>query len=94
MTPLIRFVRFISRPVLAITQLFVIIVVAWNILRFYPGDRWLLVRLGDYVAPWLFIGLLPALGVAIVGRHRWLIGATLIALLLFDLICLYAGRDL
>ena len=61
-------------------QLFVIAVLAWNVLRFYPGDRWLLVRLGNYFAPWLFMGLVPALVVAALGRRRWLIGATLLQL--------------
>lgn len=81
--PIKRFARFISQPTLATTQLFVITILAWNVLRFYPGDRWLAVRLGNYFAPWLFMGLVPALIVALLGRRRWLGVATLVALLLF-----------
>lgn len=83
MAQLIKLVRYISRLTLAIIQLFVIIILAWSVLRFYPGDRWLPVRLGTYFAPWLFMGLVPALFVATLGRHRWLIGAILVALFLF-----------
>lgn len=83
MTRWIRLVRFMSKSTLTITYLFVITVLAWNVLRFYPGDRWLVVRLGDYFAPWLFMGLVPALIVALLEHRRWLGVATLVALLLF-----------
>jgi len=82
MTRWTRLVRFIGRLILVITQLFVLGILAWRVLRFYPGDSWLLVRLGDYFAPWLLMGLVPALIVASLRRRRWLIGTTLIALLL------------
>jgi vancomycin resistance protein VanJ len=43
--------------------------VTWNVLRIYPGDRWLPIRLGNYFAPWLFMALAPALVVALLGRR-------------------------
>lgn len=46
--------------------------VLWNLARIYPGDRWLLVRLGNYFAPWLMIGTFGACVVAFLGRRRWL----------------------
>jgi vancomycin resistance protein VanJ len=57
---------------MAAMSVFAIAMVAWNILRLYPGDRWLPVRLGNFVAPWLFLVLLVALAVAWLGRRPWL----------------------
>jgi endonuclease/exonuclease/phosphatase (EEP) superfamily protein YafD len=64
---------------MAATSVFAIAMVAWNILRLYPGDRWLPVRLGNFVAPWLFFVLLVALAAAWLGRRPWL--SRLLALL-------------
>lgn len=36
-------------------------VLFWYILRWWPGDRLLFVRLGNYFMPWLLIGLIPGL---------------------------------
>jgi vancomycin resistance protein VanJ len=58
---------------------FALALIIWNVLRIYPGDRWLLVRLGNYFAPWLFMALVPALVVALLARRPWL---TRVALLL------------
>ena len=80
---LVKFAKTISKSTLIITQLFVIAILAWHVLCFYPGDSWLPVRLGSYFAPWFFMGMIPALIVAMWRRRRWLIGATLVALLLF-----------
>ncbi len=78
---LIRFIQKISPPLI---KAFVISVLAWNLFRLYPGDRWLVVRLGNYAAPWLFLGLIPALTIAIFHRRYWLVGATVVALLIFS----------
>ena len=72
--------RFAGRLSLAGAQLLIVAVIAWLALRFYPGDRWTPARLGSYFAPWLFMALLPALGVVLIARRRW--SARLITLLL------------
>jgi endonuclease/exonuclease/phosphatase (EEP) superfamily protein YafD len=59
---------------LAGVHLLVLVVTAWLVLHFYPGDRWMPVRLASYFAPWLFMALVPALGVAWLNRARWLSG--------------------
>jgi vancomycin resistance protein VanJ len=74
-------VRFIQRLIIAATQLYVLGILGWHILRAYPGDRWFPVLLGSYLAPWLMLPLLPALGVALLGRRRWLAMLTLLAIL-------------
>jgi vancomycin resistance protein VanJ len=79
-----QFVRFSTRLAgrlsLAGAQLLIVAIFAWLVFRFYPGDRWTPVRLGNYFAPWLFMALLPALGITLLGRRRrW---ARLMALLL------------
>jgi endonuclease/exonuclease/phosphatase (EEP) superfamily protein YafD len=56
---------------------------AWNLLRIYPGDRWLPVRLGNYFAPWLFMALGPALIIALLGRRPWLSRVVLLLALVF-----------
>lgn len=48
--------------------------VAWNVMRFYPGDSWFPVRLGNYFAPWLLMVAALATLVAALGRRRWLTG--------------------
>jgi len=72
-----------NRTLLRATQIFIIIVLTWYALRLYPGDDWLPVSLGNYIVVWFFVGLIPALGVAILKRRPWLIGGALVGLLLF-----------
>lgn len=79
-TKLTKITKYSQRIVILITQIFIAIIVAWLALRFYPGDRWLPVRLGSYVAPWFFMGLIPSLIITLLVRRR---GWSLIALLLF-----------
>jgi hypothetical protein len=50
---------------LAIAYLLVLVLIVWPLLRLYPGDRWLPVRLGSYFTPWLLMALLPALAIAL-----------------------------
>ena len=76
------FSKLFGRITLAAVQLFVLGVLTWSILRVFPGDRLLPVRLGSYFLPWILIALLPTLLIAIVSRRRWTIGFTLLALLL------------
>jgi vancomycin resistance protein VanJ len=59
---------------------------AWNVLRWYPGDRWLPVRLGNYFAPWLLVAASVGLCLAALGRRRWLSG------LLGILVLILGGR--
>jgi endonuclease/exonuclease/phosphatase (EEP) superfamily protein YafD len=66
--------RLIGRLSIAATQVFVFILTVWLLLRLYPGDRWLFVRLGSYFAPWLFLALGPTLIIALIGKRRWLTG--------------------
>src|SRR5262245_15471081 len=75
--------RLIQRLIIAATQIFVLLVLSWHILRFYPGDRWVLIRWGSYLAPWLMLALVPALCIALAGRRRWLALLTLLAFVLF-----------
>jgi vancomycin resistance protein VanJ len=75
--------RFSQRLIIAATQIFVLGVLSWHILRFYPGDRWYLVRLGSYFAPWLMMALVPFLSVALLGRRLKLATLALVAMLLF-----------
>ena len=67
-------IRLIGRLSIAAAQVFVLILIAWLLLRLYPGDRWLFVRLGSYFAPWLLLALGPALIIALIGKRRWLTG--------------------
>ena len=71
--------KLFGRTTLAAVQLFVLAVLAWSILRVFPGDRLLPVRLGSYFLPWIFIALLPALLIAFISQKRWTIGFTLLA---------------
>jgi endonuclease/exonuclease/phosphatase (EEP) superfamily protein YafD len=50
----------------------VLLLVAWNLARIYPGDRWLPVRLGSYFAPWLMVAALVGFFLALIGRRAWL----------------------
>jgi vancomycin resistance protein VanJ len=43
----------------------------WYALRWWLGDHFLPVRLFNYFMPWLLVGLLPALVVAGLARHKW-----------------------
>lgn len=67
-------IRLIGRLSIAATQVFVLILTTWLLLRLYPSDRWLFVRLGSYFAPWLFMALCLALIIALIGKRRWLTG--------------------
>jgi vancomycin resistance protein VanJ len=64
--------RFAATWGVAILWSFAVTLVAWNLLRVYPGDRWLLVRVGNYFAPWLMMAAFAALLIASIGRRPWL----------------------
>jgi vancomycin resistance protein VanJ len=80
---LLSFVRFLGRATVAASWVFALALAAWNLLRIYPGDRWLPVRLGNYFAPWLFMALVPALIIALLGRRPWLSRVVLLLTLVF-----------
>lgn len=65
-------IQLLGRLAVAAAWVFAVGLAVWNMLRLYPGDRWLLVRLGNYFAPWLFMALVPALFVALLARRPWL----------------------
>lgn len=46
-------------------------VMLWYALRWWPGDRFLPVRLVNYFMPWLLVGLLPGLTLAGLARRKW-----------------------
>lgn len=52
--------------------LFSLGVLASYLMRWWPGDRLLPVRLTNYGMPWLLFGLAPGLIVAILARRQWL----------------------
>jgi vancomycin resistance protein VanJ len=52
--------------------LFGLSILAIYIMRWWPGDRLLPVRLANYIMPWLLWGLVPALIVSLLGQHSWL----------------------
>lgn len=58
-----------ARLSLATIHVLIFTIIAWQLLRFYPGDRWVLVRLAGYFAPWLFLGLGPGLVIALIARQ-------------------------
>jgi vancomycin resistance protein VanJ len=80
---LLYFFCFLGRLVIAATWVFAVGLVAWSLARLYPGDRWLLVRLGNYFSPWLFMGLAPALMIALLARRPWLTRGVLLLGLVF-----------
>lgn len=80
---LLSFVHFLGRLIIAATWVFAVALVAWNLLRIYPGDRWLWVRLGNYFAPWLFMALAPALIVALLAGRPWLSRVVLLLAVIF-----------
>jgi vancomycin resistance protein VanJ len=80
---MIRPIRFLGRLIIASAWVFAWGLVIWNLARLYPGDRWLFVRLGNYFAPWLFMALAPALGVALLARRTWLARLVLLLALIF-----------
>lgn len=82
---LFSFLRFLGRLAIAAAWVFAVGLVAWNLARLYPGDRWSLVRLGNYFAPWLFMALAPALVVALLARRPRLIGVVLSLGLVFGI---------
>jgi vancomycin resistance protein VanJ len=43
----------------------------WYGLRWWPGDRFLPVRLFNYFMPWLLLGLMPGLVLAGLARRKW-----------------------
>lgn len=43
------------------------------LLRWWPGERWALIRLMSSLTPWLLIGLLPGVFLAWLGRRHWLL---------------------
>ncbi len=77
------FVQLVVRLIIATAWVFAVALVAWNLARVYPGDRWLLVRLGNFFAPWLFMALTPALMVALLARRPWLLRFVLVLGLVF-----------
>jgi endonuclease/exonuclease/phosphatase family metal-dependent hydrolase len=79
------FARFTGRLSIAASQIFAIILLAWHVLRLYPGDRWFFIRLGSYFAPWLFMALLLAFVIALLARQRWLTGLVLLLGLAFSI---------
>lgn len=70
---------------LVLAQLLALGLIAWTVLRFYPGDRWLPVRLGSYFLPWLLLALLPALAIALCGKRRRLSGLLLLLIAAFGI---------
>ncbi len=44
----------------------------WYPMRWWPGDRFLPVRLANYFMPWLLVALIPAVSIAGLARRRWL----------------------
>ncbi len=60
-------------------------VVTWYILRWWPGDRFVAVRLYNYFMPWLLVGLVPGLGLAGLARHKWVALALAVPTLLISL---------
>jgi endonuclease/exonuclease/phosphatase (EEP) superfamily protein YafD len=59
----------IVRLVWAAVVVYTGLMLLWSMLRYYPGDRWLIVRLGSYFAPWLGAGLLISLVAALLARR-------------------------
>ncbi len=80
---LLSFFQFLGRLTVAAAWVFAVNLAAWNVLRLYPGDRWLPVRLGNYFAPWLFMPLVPALVIALLARRPWLTRVVLLLGLVF-----------
>lgn len=54
---------------------FALAVLGWYLLRWWPGDRFWPVRLGNFIMPWLLAGLLPGLLAAALARRVWLAAA-------------------
>lgn len=44
----------------------------WYPMRWWPGDRFFPVQILNYLAPWLLLGLIPALLLAFFLKRRWL----------------------
>lgn len=61
----------------------VVLLVAWNLGRIYPGDRWLPVRVGSYFAPWQMVAALVGFVVALFGRRAWLARVLAVLCLVF-----------
>lgn len=67
-----RLLRWFFQIGLVAIRLFVASVLIWSILRFYPGESIDLVRIGNYMAPWLWLSLLPVLVISILTRQTGL----------------------
>ena len=52
--------------------LFSVGILANYLMRWWPGDRLVTVRLVNYLLPWLLISLIPGLIIALVARRQWL----------------------
>ncbi|MGQ9500944.1 MAG: endonuclease/exonuclease/phosphatase family protein [Anaerolineae bacterium] len=76
-------VHFLAMWGIAALWSFALALVLWNVARVYPGDRWLPVRVGSYLAPWLMIGAFVAWIVAVLGRRYWLWRVFAVLCLLF-----------
>jgi endonuclease/exonuclease/phosphatase (EEP) superfamily protein YafD len=76
---------FLLRLAWAFVRVYVAAMLLWNILRYYPGDRWLPVRLGSYFAPWLAITLIIMLIFTLLARRFRLAVVTTLAVLLMSL---------
>lgn len=60
-------------------------VLAWYMLRWWPGDRLLPVRLFNYFMPWLLVSLIPGLVLARLARRKWASVALAVPTLLISL---------
>ncbi len=58
-------------PLTISLSLFAILVTTWMVSRNFIGDSWWLVRLGNYMAVWIAVALVPSLFMAIWLRRRW-----------------------
>ena len=75
--------QFCGRLILAAIHLLAGVVIAWFVLRYYPGNQWMPVRMGSYFAPWLFMALVPAFFIAVIKRRRRLSGLVMALIMAF-----------
>ncbi len=47
-------------------------ILATYFMRWWPGDKFVFVRLFNYLMPWVLIALIPALIITILGHRKWL----------------------
>ncbi|MFQ5613344.1 MAG: endonuclease/exonuclease/phosphatase family protein [Anaerolineae bacterium] len=50
--------------------LWAIWLLAWQVLRWWPGDRWWPVAISNYFTPWILLTLIPALALTLLTRQR------------------------